>query len=428
MNAQGNSLRFVAIFLAGVFVHGVAGRVWSSPSSTEDVTSNPFSYVGTLRQAGTAGFGFALGDFHGDLLVGASGRAYLYDIQTGSILQKYAQTGGSMTDGNWITGHGTQVAVGSPNGTGIVKLFDASSGQLLQTYTGSEVGDRFGTSVASNGVSLFVGAPELRSGFNYYGQGKVEVFNTLGDSFTIDNPEPGTRPFDAESFGFDVKVVENDLYVGALYDSDGGKVWHIAADSGETLFEYSNPHGGRPQFGVSLDVAGDYLLVGANQSSASGTSASGAAYLFDRSNGNLLHTFFDPVPGVLDNFGIAVALVDEFAVIGAHSDDDGKSNGAVFVFDIQTGLHVQSIETPLSTSRSFGSKVQRVGDWLAVTETTSGGKVHIYSLVPEPSTGTVLMTIVVSLIIKQCFLGRRPPVFITTEGTGYAKRGASRGL
>jgi hypothetical protein len=233
----------------------------------------------------------------------------------------------------------------------------------------------------------------------------VVALDSLGNRRTIMNPEPGTQPFDEESFGNDVAVIANDLYVGALYDNDGGKVWHIAADSGATRTQYSNPHGslgngGRPQFGVSLDVAGDYLLVGANQSSASGTNASGAAYLFDRSNGNLLHTFFDPVPGVLDNFGIDVSLVRDFVVVGAHSDGGGK--GAVFVFDVNSGLHVQTIETPETSSTFFGLKVQRIGqNWLAVSETTERGKVHIYSLVPEPTSCTILMTTVLVLLSTQ---------------------------
>jgi hypothetical protein len=85
----------------------------------------------------------------------------------------------------------------------------------------------------------------------------------------------------------------------------------------------------------------------------------------------LVHTFFDPVPGVLDNFGSDVNLIRNFAVISAHNDGDGKSNGAVFVFDIKTGLHVQTIETPLSTSFFFGLRVQRVGQhWLAISEPT----------------------------------------------------------
>jgi FG-GAP repeat len=354
--------------------------------------------------SGESSFGRTLADFHGDLLLAGLGKAYRYDIQANAIVQSYDHSGGTFNGSNWLTAHGEKIAVGTSAGTGFVQLFDSITGQLLQTYNGSEAGDRFGRALASNGSQLFVGAPELRDGTTYFGYGKVVVIDSLGNRRTILNPEPGTSSTDDESFGYDVGVIGNDLYVGALYDDDGGKVWHIAADTGATLTKYNNPHGSlgngnRPQFGDSLDVAGKYLLVGANQSSASGTNASGAAYLFDRTTGNLLHIFFDPIPGVLDNFGIDVALVGNFAVIGAHNDGDGKSNGAVFVFDVSTGLHVQTIETPLSSSDFFGLKVQRVGqNWLAVSESTGGGRVHLYSVVPEPSTCTILIATVVAFL------------------------------
>jgi hypothetical protein len=351
-------------------------------------------------------FGRTLAEFQGDLLLGALGKAYRYNIQADAILQSYDHTGGTFNGSNWLAAHGDKIAVGTSTGIGTVQLFDATSGKRLETYNGSEPGDRFGRSLASNGTYLFVGAPELRNGATYYGSGKVVVLDSLGNRRTILNPEPGTTPTDDESFGFDVGVIGNDLYVGALYDDEGGKVWHIAVDTGAVLTEYSNPHGllgngNRPQFGDSLDVAGNYLLVGANQSSASGTNASGAAYLFNRSTGSLLHTFFDPLPGVLDNFGIDVALAGNFAVIAAHNDDDGKSNGAVFVFDIHTGQHLQTLETPFSTSDFFGTKVQGIGqNWLAVSDSTGSGNVHLYSLVPEPSSCTIAIIASIAALLS----------------------------
>lgn len=401
MIGPGILIRVGAFLLAGVFVFGVfEGRVWSLPPSSDGIGYLPFSYERTLQKAGLSTLGLSLGEFQGNLLVGASGSSFLYDIQSGDVIREYESTGTSVT-GSWIAGHGDKIAVGAPTRDGSLQLFDSESEQLLETYYGAEVGDRFGYSVASNGTNLFVGAPELRRGSQYYGQGKVEVFDSLGIRRTIYNPEPSMSSTAEESFGYDIDVIGDDLYVGALYDSLGGKVWHMSAESGEVLFEYRNPHGtlgnsNRPQFGVAIDVLDNYLLVGANQSSASGTNASGAAYLFDRSNGGLLHTFFDPIPGVLDNFGYSVALIDNFAVIGAHSDDNGKSEGAVFVFDIASGLHLQTLGTPFESSDFFGVVVQRVGaGWLAVSEST--GKVHLYSLVPEPSA-----TVVGAILFGMC--------------------------
>lgn len=383
------------------------GCAVSLTKTAESAAPAPFEYIRTLEMSSESSFGRSFADYQGKLVIGALGKAYLYDIQADSIVQSYDHAGGTFNGGEWLTAHGNRIAVGTSTGTGSVQLFDATTGQLLQTYNGSETGDRFGRSLASNGSSLFVGAPELRNGTSYFGQGKVVVIDALGNRRTIFNPEPGPGAFDEESFGYDIGVIGNDLYVGALYDNDGGKVWRIAADTRATLFKYNNPHGSpgnanRPQFGDSLDVQGDYLLVGANQSSASGTNASGAAYLFNRFDGTLLRTFFDPTPGVLDNFGSDVALVGNFAVIAAHADDDGKSEGAVFVFDINTGQQVQELQTPFSSSDFFGLRIHRIGqNWLAVGESTGSGKVNLYAIVPEPSISVILFAVALLWIPTQ---------------------------
>jgi hypothetical protein len=267
------------------------------------------------------------------------------------------------------------------------------SGDLLRTYTGAEFGDRFGWALASNDDLLFVGAPESRVGTIYYGDGKVVVLNELGDRFTINNPEPGAG-LSEEEFGKAVGIIGNDLYVGALHDNDGGKVWQFDGETGSIVGVYNSPHGtlgngGRPQFGNSLDVNRDYLLVGANQSSASGVNASGTAYLFDRSSRDLIHTFFDPMPDVLDNFGVEVKLFGRYALVGAHADGD-VSSGSVFVFDIESGSLVQTIHSPSATPHFFGLEMVRVGHRnLAVWESTGDGIVQLYVLVPEPSSSVL---------------------------------------
>jgi hypothetical protein len=76
-----------------------------------------------------------------------------------------------------------------------------------------------------------------------------------------------------------------------------------------------------------------------------------------------------------------------------------KSQGAAYVFDVNNGQYLQTIETPAATSNFFGLKVQSIGgNWLAISETTGNGKVNLYRLVPEPATFTLLVSTIVVIV------------------------------
>src|SRR5262245_9617157 len=78
---------------------------------------------------------------------------------------------------------------------------------------------------------------------------------------------------------------------------------------GDLVLTINNPTpAGFDQFGYSVAAVGNNVLVGAVGDSTGGTN-SGAAYLFDGSNGALLHTFTNPTPAVDDFFGLSVAAV-----------------------------------------------------------------------------------------------------------------------
>lgn len=417
-------------------------------------TAQPARYLRTISVLGTTQFGVDLAAFGDQLLVGAtygdifearSGRAFLVDPESGAVLREFVNPARHAGDfyGKAISRFGDYVAVGAPGGTaypgGDVYVFDPATGNVVGSFAGNEENDRFGWSLSSVGGKLYVGTPELRTGTQFNGQGRVHVINPSGDQLIVPNPAPVPNPnlFNDESFGYDLAARGNSAFVGALYDSDGGKVWEVS-DSGAVIRRYDNPdgplgNGGRPQFGVAVDALGGYLLVGANQSSASpsGITATGAAYLFDNTTGRLLHKFFDPVLGVLDNFGYSVALFQNYAVIGAHNDDDGHSQGAAFIFDLNTGAHLQTIETPYLSSRFFGVTMSRIGNGLlAVGDATGTGYVHIYAI-PEPNTVALALAGVLPLLFIACRHGlarcevqpRLPPSrvlrfeFLRTHGT-----------
>ena len=91
-------------------------------------------------------------------------------------------------------------------------------------------------------------------------------------------------------------------------------------------------------FGVSVSVDGDTAAIGTFQPTGYGSSGAGAAYVFVRSGGVWTQeqklTASDAAAG--DQFGISVSLSGETVVVGANFHDDaGPGSGSAYVFDIR---------------------------------------------------------------------------------------------
>ena len=100
------------------------------------------------------------------------------------------------------------------------------------------------------------------------------------------------------------------------------------------------------QFGFSVALSGNLVLIGAPQDDTQGENI-GQAHLFDVTTGDLLHTFDDPTPTTADNFGFSVALDGDRVVIGAPNDDtQGTSIGQAHLFDARTGDLLQTFDDP----------------------------------------------------------------------------------
>ncbi len=120
-------------------------------------------------------------------------------------------------------------------------------------------------------------------------------------------------------------------------------------------------------FGSAIAISGDKVLVGAGYDAA-GAKNSGAAYLFDAATGKLLHTFLNPTPATYDQFGTSVAISGDKVLIGAPNEDAGaKFSGAAYLFDAATGklLHTFLKPTP-AIGDGFGGRVAISGDKMLI--------------------------------------------------------------
>ena len=106
---------------------------------------------------------------------------------------------------------------------------------------------------------------------------------------------------------------------------------------------YNNPNAygtsADDQFGYSVAISGNRVVVGAYGEDDAGGTNSGKAYIFDATTGSLLHTLHNPNAygtSADDYFGLSVAISGNLAIIGVpYADDAGGTNsGKAYVYQI----------------------------------------------------------------------------------------------
>jgi len=213
----------------------------------------------------------------------------------------------------------------------------------------------FGWSVAVDGNWMAVGAPYEDSG-GLRDSGAVYLFRRSGLSWSLFTRKTADSLEASALFGMAVALSGNTLAVGAEYKdkgalTDAGAVyvfdygrycgfpvtyscWDQRAELGAgTTYDDASDH-----FGISVDIEGDTLVVGAHQDEATGKSAinnTGVVYVFNRSAGSWNSgTQLVPVGSAAgDNVGYSVAISGSSIAFGARLDDAaGVSAGAVYIY------------------------------------------------------------------------------------------------
>lgn len=235
--------------------------------------------------------------------------------------------------------------------------------------------DQFGESVFLDGDTLVVGAPGKDSK-----QGAVYVFEQGGgtNGWMQIKKITASDPVDEDQFGKSVSVSGDVLVVGA-YGKDlyQGAAYVFERDAGGTLNGWgqvqkiaaSDPTG-VDYFGRSVFVGGDILVVGAPYKNSN----QGAAYVFERDvEGDWLQveiiTAFDPAEDAC--FGRSVFVSGDTLVVGAPGENSHQ--GAVYVFDramegtVSGWLPVERIiALDPASGDYFGRSISISGDILVV--------------------------------------------------------------
>ena len=259
----------------------------------------------------------------------------------------------------------------APN-AGAAYIFERSGSLWLQRTKliadDAKAGDLFGNTVAIHGETVVVGAP----GADDAGpeSGAAYVFTYLGDEWVQRAKLIGDDTSMFDHFGTAVAVHENSAIIGAH-----GKDENSVEDSGaayifvrngvswiqQAKLAHQNAVPG-DQFGRAVAIYADNALIGAHRSDATGPD-SGAAYIFTR-NGGTWSQDFEIIPndsGLGDEFGYAVDLTNGVAIVGAPKEDRSEPDmGAAYIFvETRTAWLQQSklTATEAEAGDEFGAAV-----------------------------------------------------------------------
>ena len=165
-----------------------------------------------------------------------------------------------------------------------------------------------------------------------------------------------------------------------LYTIDNPNVYGTSAND---YFGNNNNYSSK-----SVQTDGTHLIVGAAQEDDASGSSSGAAYIFDASDGTLLHTLTNPNAyntGAGDQFGYSVAILGNYAVVGAPGEDEASAStsGKAYIFNVTTGALLHTLDNPnssgVASNDNFGKGVG-INSTHAFVSSSDQGTIYAFNL------------------------------------------------
>ena len=214
--------------------------------------------------------------------------------------------------------------------------------QKLTATDGAE-GDVFGFSVAIAGDTAVVGAflDNIDANAN---QGSAYVFVRSGTTWTQQQKLTAADGTASDEFGYSVAIAGDTIIVGTHFDSTSKNVnqgsAYIFVRNGTTWTEQQKlkaaDGAAGDEFGYSAAITGDTVIVGALLDNIDTNGDQGSAYVFVRNGTTWTQqqklTAADGA--AIDGFGYSVAIAGETIIVGALDDDIGTNTdqGSAYVF------------------------------------------------------------------------------------------------
>ena len=168
-------------------------------------------------------------------------------------------------------------------------------------------------------------------------------------------------------FGWSVSLGSNYLVVGQHNGYGGGAAYVFIKNNGSWIqiskIRASDTDGNN-YFGESVSTDGEFILVGAPGKKVKGQGV-GAAYFYKAGNGTWEEQEFIG-EGNGDNFGCAVSLYGDYALIGADRSGNSNPKAYLYHYDGTTWEEVQKIYTP--SDLWFGKSVALTDEMAVIAD------------------------------------------------------------
>ncbi len=312
------------------------------------------------------------------IVVGATSasKAYLYKIVDDNNITQLGEvttTSYKSQYGNDVAISGDYIVVGNYgyNNTYLFKRNSDDNITQIAQITTTDNKSTFGYSVDISGDYMVIGD---------YGYDSAYIFKRHSDT-NITQIDKVTQISSNNNFGWDVAIDEKNIVVAAHYGYgyhyNKAYIYQInnsdKANMIATLSAKDNSY--EFDFGYSVDISGDYIVIGDYQSYDSNWYSKGAVHLFKLDNESGV-TEMKKLTAVdaqnSDYFGYSVAIDGGNIVSGAIYEDDKASNaGAVYLHDIFVNKpYIPTLKTSMSFEESDSIITYTIPDTINVDNTS----------------------------------------------------------
>lgn len=267
----------------------------------------------------------------------------------------------AVSDGTVVVG-----AQGDANERGAASVYDVHT---KLTAGDAVAGDRFGDAVAVSGDTVVVGAVGDDNA-----RGAAYVFVRSGAGYSLQQKLVAADGAAGDEFGDAVAISGDTIVIGADRDDNLRGSAYVFARSGGAWSQQQklagDTTGFQNEFGVSVAIDGDTIVIGARGDDIGAVANQGSAYVFVRSGQSWVRQQkLIAGDGVAhDIFGDAVAISGDTIVVGARGDDIGANSdqGSAYVF--KRSEETWSLQQKLVADD--GAADDRFGDKVAISGRT----------------------------------------------------------